>query len=270
VTTAIGAGHRPRKRFGQNFLTDPHVIEHILQCVALQSGDTAVEIGPGRGALTEGLIRSGADLHLIELDRDLAAIWLKRASDRLRVHVGDALRFDFAAIAPGPGALRVLGNLPYNISTPLLFHLLSFKPWLRDMHFMLQREVVQRLGAAPGGKDYGRLSVMVQYHCEVETLFDVPPGAFSPPPRVTSSVVRLQPRDFPGPPARSLEMLARVLRQAFAQRRKTLRNALAGLVEPAALQAEGIDPGRRPETLSVEEFVSISNCAGLEPPGRDD
>lgn len=253
--------NRPRKRFGQNFLSDRHVIDRILAVIDARPADTLVEIGPGRGALTDGLIASGARLHVIELDRDLAANWRMRESARLSVHESDALRFDFNTIADADTRLRVVGNLPYNISTPLLFHLLDYGERLRDMHFMLQREVVERLGAGPGSADYGRLSVMVQYRCLVEPLFEVPPEAFVPAPRVHSAVVRLLPRPFPHGHAACARTLAHVVRQAFGQRRKTLRNALQNVIAASALEALGIDPGRRPETLSVQEFVMISNAA---------
>lgn len=258
--TDTAAGHRPRKRFGQNFLTDRHIIDLIIQAIDARPEDTIAEIGPGRGALTEQLIRSGARLHVVELDRDLAAGWRLREGERLTVHAADALDFDFRTIAPAAGALRVVGNLPYNISTPLLFHLLQHSECVCDMHFMLQREVVERLGAEPGSADYGRLSVMVQYRCAVQPLFEVPPGAFHPPPRVVSAVVRLLPKRYPHGQAADYRTLELVVRQAFGQRRKTLRNAVSGLLDAAALQALGIDPGRRPETLGVGEFVAMSNA----------
>jgi len=261
------AGHRPRKRFGQNFLTDRHVIDRIMQAIDARPEDTIAEIGPGHGALTEPLIRSGARLHVVELDRDLVARWRLREGERLSVHAADALDFDFRALAPPGGALRVVGNLPYNISTPLLFHLLEQGDCVRDMHFMLQREVVERLGAEPCSADYGRLSVMVQYRCAVQPLFEVPPGAFNPPPRVVSAIVRLLPQPHPHGRADDYRMLEQVVRQAFGQRRKTLRNAVAGLLDAAALERLGIDPGRRPETLTVREFVAISNAVAPQPGG---
>jgi len=254
------AGHRARKRFGQNFLTDRHIIDQIISSVGATATDTLAEIGPGRGALTHGLIGSGARLHVIELDRDLVQQWREREGERFTVHASDALRFDFRSIAP-PEGLRVVGNLPYNISTPLLFHLLEQGECVRDMHFMLQREVVDRLGAAPGSADYGRLSVMVQYRCAVEPLFEVPPSAFSPAPRVVSAVVRLVPQRFAHGQAQDYRVLENLVRQAFGQRRKTLRNALQGMVDTPTMQALGIDPVRRPETLSVSEFVVLANAA---------
>jgi 16S rRNA (adenine1518-N6/adenine1519-N6)-dimethyltransferase len=219
------------------------------------------EIGPGRGALTEGLIASGAALHLIEIDRDLAALWRARTGPLLQLHEQDALRVDFSAIAPAPGALRVVGNLPYNISTPLIFHLLSQSAAIQDMHFMLQREVVDRMAAGPGSADFGRLSVMVQYQCRVDPVLEVPPGAFFPPPKVHSAVVRLVPGHHDHGVAQSPRMLSLLVRQAFTQRRKTLRNALSGLLDGAGIAALGIDPQRRPETLSVAEFVRLSDAA---------
>lgn len=252
--------HRPRKRFGQNFLADRGIVDRIVQAIAPRPEDTIAEIGPGRGALTEALVRSGASLHLVELDRDLVALWRPREGPRLRVHAADALDFDFGAVAPGTGELRIVGNLPYNISTPLLFHLLAQGEYVRDMHFMLQREVVERLGAGPGCADYGRLSVMVQYRCAVTPLFEVPPSAFHPQPRVFSAVVRLLPQPYPHGQATDYATLERLVRQAFGQRRKTLRNAVHGMLESAALERLGIDPGRRPETLSVREFVAMSNA----------
>jgi len=256
--------HRPRKRFGQNFLTDQRVIGDILRAVHARPGETIAEIGPGRGALTEGLIASGASLHLIEIDRDLAALWRARTGPLLQLHEQDALHFGFAGLAPEPGALRVVGNLPYNISTPLIFHLLSQSAAIRDMHFMLQREVVDRMAAAPGTSDFGRLSVMVQYQCRVEPVLEVPPGAFFPPPKVHSAVVRLVPGHHDHGVAQSPRMLALLVRQAFTQRRKTLRNALSGLLDSAGIAALGIDPQRRPETLSVAEFVRLSDAADAD------
>lgn len=262
-----GHSHRPRKRFGQNFLIDRQVIDRIISAIDPRADDTIAEIGPGPGALTRPLIASGARLHLIELDRDLAADWQPIAGERLSVHVADALDFDFRRLAPAPAALRIVGNLPYNISTPLLFHLLTQDECIRDMHFMLQREVVERMAAGPGSADYGRLGVMVQYRCAVEPLFDVSPRAFNPPPRVVSTVVRLQPQPFAHGRAEDYRVLARVAREAFGQRRKTLRNALSALLGVAQLQQLGIDPGARPETLTVAEFVAIANAVAHE--GQD-
>ncbi|HEX7045454.1 MAG TPA: 16S rRNA (adenine(1518)-N(6)/adenine(1519)-N(6))-dimethyltransferase RsmA [Burkholderiales bacterium] len=253
--------HRPRKRFGQHFLHDRAVIERILAAFDPHPGETIVEIGPGRGALTLPLLVRVPVLHVVELDRDLAAQLPALAAGRgeLIVHQADALTFDFAALAAG-GALRLIGNLPYNISTPLLFHLLAQAPAIADMLFMLQKEVAERLTAPPGDEAYGRLSVMVQWHCAVERLFDVGPGAFQPPPQVHSSVVRLRPR--PAPVAGiDADRLARLVQAAFAQRRKTLRNSLRALVDAATFARAGIDPGRRPEELTLEEFARLSAAA---------
>lgn len=262
--------HQPRKRFGQNFLHDRTVIDRIVRAVAPLPGERLVEIGPGLGALTEPLLRAAGALDVIELDRDL----VPRLRDRLgplgdlRIHAADALRFDFRALADG-AKLRVCGNLPYNISTPLIFHLLDQAEVIRDMHFMLQKEVVDRLAAAPDTADYGRLSVMVQYRCAVEPLFTVPPGAFHPVPKVDSAVVRLRPFAAPPVAARDEALFARLVAQAFSQRRKTLRNTLRGLVAPETMAALGIDPGRRAETLTIPEFVSLADAVaggGPQPP----
>ena len=257
----------PRKRFGQNFLTDPRVIHAILRAVDARAGQRVVEIGPGRGALTEGLIASTAELHLVEIDRDLAARWRGRAGPLLTVHEADALRFDFAALAGGPRSLRIVGNLPYNISTPLLFHLLSQSPAILDMHFMLQREVVDRIAAAPGGDDYGRLSVMVQYQCRAERILEVSPEAFEPAPKVHSAVVHLLPGYHDHGIAQDPRLLATLVRQAFSQRRKTLRNALSGMLGSEGIEGAGIDPRRRPETLSVAEFVRLADAAAAATEG---
>jgi len=259
--------HRPRRRFGQNFLVDARIAGAILDAIRPRQEDTIAEIGPGRGAITEGLIRSGALLHLVEIDRDLGVHWTARANPRLVVHVADALDFDFGAIAPAQQSLRIAGNLPYNISTPLLFHLLDQSACVRDMHFLLQREVVARLAAAPDCADYGRLSVMIQYRCAVEPLFEVPSHAFHPQPRVVSALVRLRPRAYPGAVATSLPMLSRVVRDAFGQRRKTLRNALGRMLGEAEFAAAGIDASRRAETLSIAEFVALGNVAAARAGG---
>jgi 16S rRNA (adenine1518-N6/adenine1519-N6)-dimethyltransferase len=252
---------QPKKRFGQHFLHDRGVVQRILDAFDPQPGETLVEIGPGPGALTRPLLERSAPLHVVELDRDLAA---RLRSDfpagKLVVHEADALKFDFCALTPTGGKLRVIGNLPYNISTPLLFHLLDQSTCIQDMLFMLQKEVVDRLAAAPGGKDYGRLSVMIQWQLLVEKLFDVPPGAFTPPPKVDSSVVRLVPHSVPPVQVRDAEVFAQVVRAAFAQRRKTLRNNLKGLLTTDRLESLGIDPQRRAETLTLAEFAELANA----------
>jgi 16S rRNA (adenine1518-N6/adenine1519-N6)-dimethyltransferase len=256
--------HRPRKRFGQHFLHDPGVLDRMLRSVDPRPGETVVEIGPGLGALTLPLLERLGQLQAVELDRDLIPRLAQAAEGQgvLTIHEADALRFDYAGLAPDGERLRIVGNLPYNISTPLIFHLLEQSAVIADMHFLLQKEVVDRLTAAPGGPDYGRLSVMVQYRCRTQSLFVVRPGAFNPPPKVDSAFVRLIPhRELPHPAADE-PLLARVVAAAFAQRRKTLRNALDGLVDAQAFDAAGIDPGRRAQTLSVAEFVALSAATG--------
>jgi 16S rRNA (adenine1518-N6/adenine1519-N6)-dimethyltransferase len=254
------SGYRARKRFGQHFLHDKQVIDRLLRAINPQPGDLMVEIGPGRGALSLPLLRRLGYLEAIELDRDLAAYLIEicAAEGELHLHNRDALTFDFRALARENQLLRVVGNLPYNISTPLLFHLLAQVEVIEDMHFMLQREVVVRLAAKPGNKDYGRLSVMVQFYCEVEPLFIVNSGAFIPPPKVDSMVVRLKPRHLPMAPEIPHAALNRVVSQAFSQRRKTLANALKGLLSSADLEALGIDPRQRPEMVNLEQYLVLA------------
>ena len=252
--------HRARKRFGQNFLHDHGIINHIARSINANEQQHLVEIGPGKGALTQALLASGCHLDAIELDRDLVSMLTQQFADQpqFKLHQADALRFDFRQLHRQQ-PLRIVGNLPYNISTPLLFHLLQHHDIIHDMHFMLQLEVVQRLAATPGNKNYGRLSVMVQYYCQVEPLFEVPPGAFQPQPKVQSAVVRLTPHDTLPHPAQHIDTLEQVLRTAFGQRRKTLRNIMKHLLTADELTAIGIDPGARPETLTLAQFVRISN-----------
>ncbi|MGV8841670.1 MAG: 16S rRNA (adenine(1518)-N(6)/adenine(1519)-N(6))-dimethyltransferase RsmA [Pseudomonas sp.] len=253
--------HRARKRFGQNFLHDAGVIHHILRAIHALPGERLVEIGPGQGALTEGLLGSGAQLDVIELDFDLIPILKHKfgAVPGFALHQGDALKFDFASLNPEPRSLRVVGNLPYNISTPLIFHLLEHAGLFCDMHFMLQKEVVQRLAATPGGGDWGRLSIMVQYHCRVEHLFNVGSGAFKPAPKVDSAIVRLVPHAVLPHPAKDHHLLERVVREAFNQRRKTLRNTLKALLDSDAIEAAGVDGSLRPEQLDVAAFVRLAD-----------
>ncbi len=256
--------HRPRKRFGQNFLHDQNVIRGIVAAIHPLPGERLVEIGPGLGALTEPLLLALGEMDVVELDRDLIPKLQQQfaTTGTLRIHNADALKFDFCSLPNSDSEkLRVVGNLPYNISTPLIFHLLDQSRCIRDMHFMLQKEVVNRLAAGPGGGDYGRLSVMVQYRCQVEKLFTVGPGAFNPPPKVDSAIVRLIPYAEPPHPARDEKLFARLVNQAFSQRRKTLRNNMKGLLDAAAIEALDIDPGCRPETLSLQQFVSLANAA---------
>jgi 16S rRNA (adenine1518-N6/adenine1519-N6)-dimethyltransferase len=251
--------HIPRKRFGQNFLTDQAVLAQIIRAIDPQADDIMVEIGPGLAAMTRLLLQTVRQLHVVELDRDLVAR-LKKAFDpqRLVVHQGDALNFDFGSIPVPDGAkLRVVGNLPYNISSPLLFHLADCARFVQDQHFMLQKEVVERMAAAPGGKAYGRLSVMLQWRYSIELLFVVPPTAFDPPPKVDSAIVRMIPLERPL--ACDAAALQRVVTKAFSQRRKVIRNCLAGMfTEPQLIEA-GIDPQARPETVPVESFVKLAN-----------
>ena len=251
--------HIPRKRFGQNFLTDQAVLHEIIQSIAPQPEDAMVEIGPGLGAMTALLLQSLRRLHVVELDRDLVARLKKQFDqDKLIIHEGDALQFDFASIPLADGQkLRVVGNLPYNISSPLLFHLTSVAPQVRDQHFMLQKEVVERMVAEPGSKTYGRLSVMLQWRYYVELLFIVPPTAFDPPPKVESAIVRMIP--LPQPLACDAAKLERVVQQAFSQRRKVIRNCLAGMFSESDLIEAGIDPQARPEAIPVEQFVALAN-----------
>jgi 16S rRNA (adenine1518-N6/adenine1519-N6)-dimethyltransferase len=253
--------HTPRKRFGQNFLKNQIIINDILRAIAPAREDAMVEIGPGLGALTAPLARQLDTLHVIELDRDIVARLREQfAGGNVIVHEGDALKFDFAALGETLRApLRIVGNLPYNISTPLLFHLADCIAHIRDIHVMLQKEVVERMVAAPGGSDYGRLSVMLQYRFDMEKVLDVGPQAFYPQPKVDSAVVRMLPRTDRDPEARDETLFARVVTAAFSQRRKTLRNTLKNVVETADLEALAIDPGARAETLSVSDFVRIAN-----------
>ncbi len=251
-------GHTSRKRFGQNFLADPHYIDKIIAAIAPRPDDRIVEIGPGLGALTRPLIEACGSITAIEIDRDLAArLTAEYASDRLALHVTDALRFDFAQLGRD---LRLIGNLPYNISTPLLFHVAQYDAHVRDVTVMLQREVVQRMAAAPGTADYGRLSVMLQARFAVERLFVVPAGAFRPAPKVESAVARLTPLGAARPQLADATLFAQLVTAAFGQRRKTLRNALSAFAAEVELQREGIAPGARGETLSVTDYVRLANA----------
>lgn len=255
-------GHVARKRFGQNFLSDDRVIERIVSSFQPGPDQNVVEIGPGLGALTKVLLPALGRLQVVELDRDLAArlpVTLAGKGELL-IHEGDALQFDFSRLGtPGARALRVIGNLPYNISTPLIFHLLAQSDVVRDMTFMLQKEVIDRLCAEPGSNDYGRLTVMTQYRCRAEWLFDVPPEAFSPPPKVTSAIVRLTPHAALPHPCRDERLLGEVVTTAFTMRRKTLRNALRRYPEDV-LARTGVDLSHRPETLSVADYVNLTNA----------
>ena len=254
---------RPRRRFGQHFLHDKAITRRIVDAIAPCPDDVIVEIGPGRGALTFPLLASGCELHVVEIDRDLAARLRARTlrHPNLIVHEADVLAFDLAGVAPAVQGLRVTGNLPYNISTPLLFRLLAALSRISDMHLMLQKEVVDRMVSPPGTRTYGRLSVMVQLDCELERIFAIGSGAFSPAPGVESAVVRVRPR-----PRAPLEPAIRdrfdaIVRSCFSKRRKTLRNALRGLCETSTIAAAGLDPRARPETLTIDEFLCLARAS---------
>ncbi len=252
--------HKPRKRFGQNFLHDHGVIDRIVHAISPRVEQHLVEIGPGQGALTLPVLSLTGALDIIELDRDLVAFWQQQELEgELRVHAADALKFDFSSLCHDDEKLRLIGNLPYNISSPLIFHLLEASEYIDDMTFMLQKEVANRIAAPPGSKGYGRLSVMVQYRCEVEKLFDVGPEAFEPPPKVDSSIIRFYPRP-PRLKALNLQHFEGLVASAFSQRRKTLRNTLKGLLTETEMLALGIDPGLRAETISLDDFVRMSNA----------
>lgn len=249
--------HQPRKRFSQNFLVDEAIVAAIIYAVNPRPSDAMVEIGPGLGALTSALSSVVQPLHVVEIDRDLVAQLRKRyPSERLVVHEGDALEFDFATLGPD---LRVVGNLPYHISTPLLFHLAASAHAIYDIHAMLQSEVVERIVAAPGDSDYGRLSVMLQYRFELEKVLDVPAHAFRPAPKVESAVLRMIPRAPDALHARDERVLSETVALAFSQRRKTLRNTLGSVLRTADFEALEVDPKARAQTLSVADFIRIAN-----------
>ncbi|MCU7892778.1 MAG: 16S rRNA (adenine(1518)-N(6)/adenine(1519)-N(6))-dimethyltransferase RsmA [Candidatus Thiodiazotropha sp. (ex Ustalcina ferruginea)] len=255
--------YRPRKRFGQNFLHDPNIIQRIVQAIDPQPGEHLIEIGPGQGAITTELLPLVGRMQVVELDRDLIEPLAQRCASlgELEIHNTDALKFDFSSLVEADRPLRVVGNLPYNISTPLLFHLLDQSEHLLDMHFMLQKEVVDRMAAEPGNKIYGRLSVMLQARARVTSLFHIGPGAFNPPPKVDSAFVRLQPSNPPPYRIDDWGLFSTLVRQAFSQRRKTLRNSLRKTLSTDTIEAAGIDPGCRAEQLSVENFATLSNRA---------
>ncbi|MGH8577045.1 MAG: 16S rRNA (adenine(1518)-N(6)/adenine(1519)-N(6))-dimethyltransferase RsmA [Gammaproteobacteria bacterium] len=263
MSVGEGPQPRPKRRFGQHFLTDPSVIERIVGVIRPVAGQHVVEIGPGRGALTRPLLEALGTLDVVEIDRELAGTLCTSLGPigELRVHRGDALRFDFSRLPPAGGRLRIVGNLPYNISTPLLFHLLAHSDAIEEMVFMLQREVAERIVAAPGNRDYGRLSVMLQFRCAATELFSVAPQAFRPEPQVHSTVIRLVPRP-PATPVADHALFERLVRKAFGQRRKTLRNALRGWVDEKGFERAGIDPRLRAETLAVADFVRLANELG--------
>ena len=252
--------HLPKKRFGQNFLTDADIIRSLVEAIHPQPDDIMVEIGPGLGAMTKPLLQRLNHLHAVELDRDIVA-WMQQhyPADKIIIHNVDALKFDFTSLGE---KIRVVGNLPYNISTPILFHLLDNVGHIIDMHFMLQKEVVERMVAAPSTPEYGRLSVMLQYRLQMEYLFTVPPEAFDPAPKVESAFVRAMPYATLPFPAKNETLFGRIVSAAFGQRRKTLRNTLKGLLDDAGFAAVGINPQLRAENLGVAQFVAIANHLG--------
>jgi 16S rRNA (adenine1518-N6/adenine1519-N6)-dimethyltransferase len=256
-----------KKSLGQHFLHERGIVDKIVRAVDPRPGDVLVEIGPGQGAITFPLLQRHGQLTAIEFDRDLIAPLeeASRAHGALQIVPGDVLGVDLTALArelaPADGRIRLVGNLPYNLSSPILFHALDHAASVRDMHFMLQKEVVDRMAAPPGSKVYGRLSVMLQAYCAVTPLFNVPPGAFRPPPKVDSAVVRMVPRDPSTIGIAEPRRFADVVRAAFGQRRKTLRNALKGVVDADAIAAAGVDPGARAEQLAVLDFIRLSETA---------
>lgn len=264
-------GHTARKRFGQNFLHDPGVIERIIRAIGPKPDDALVEIGPGLGALTEEMLAVNDHLQVIELDRDLVPVLRTKFFNypELRIHQADALTFDFSELMKNGQRLRIIGNLPYNISTPLIFHLLGHSGVVEDMHFMLQKEVVQRLAAVPGDNNYGRLGIMAQYFCRVQPLFEVGPGAFRPAPKVDSAIVRMVPHDSLPHPAKDYRLLQAVVRTAFSARRKTLRKGLSGMMNVAELNSVGIDDGLRPENLGLAQYVAIADFLADHRPAGD-
>ncbi|KWW36086.1 16S rRNA (adenine(1518)-N(6)/adenine(1519)-N(6))-dimethyltransferase RsmA [Cupriavidus metallidurans] len=272
----VHQGHVARKRFGQNFLVDDGIIHGIVSAIDPQPNDIVVEIGPGLGALTDPLLERLPGMQVVELDRDLVERLRRRYGDRLVVHAGDALAFDFGKLREPGRALRIVGNLPYNISSPLLFHLVDFADDVRDQHFMLQKEVVERMVADPGGKSYGRLSIMLQVRYHMEHVLDVPPASFNPPPKVDSAVVRMipWPRAEDGTlrspyAACDAGVLGDVVTAAFSQRRKVLRNTLSFLRDQVDFDALGFDLTRRAEEVPVAEYVELARIVGgAEPPAR--
>jgi 16S rRNA (adenine1518-N6/adenine1519-N6)-dimethyltransferase len=254
----LNSQHQPRKRFGQHFLHDQATIERILAAINAQPGQHIIEIGPGKGVLTISLLERVGEMDVVELDRDLVNYLTTRCQETgtLRIHSADVLKFDFSQF---PADLRIVGNLPYNISTPLLFHLLDYKDHIKDMLFMLQREVVERICSAPGSRSYGRLSVMLQYHYEVDQLFTIGPYAFSPVPRIESTMIRLRPWSEPRYQQTDMKVFSRIVKTAFAQRRKTLRNALKGIVSASQLREINIAPSSRAEILPIEAYVLLTN-----------
>jgi 16S rRNA (adenine1518-N6/adenine1519-N6)-dimethyltransferase len=253
--------HVARKRFGQNFLVDTGIINQLAATIGVRSDEHIVEIGPGKGALTRTLVAQTNPVDVIELDRDLIPLLKEAFSEQqIIIHNTDALQFDYAVIKRDNKPLRVVGNLPYNISTPLLFHLLHYRKIIEDMHFMLQQEVVDRLASKPGSKAWGRLGIMAQYYCEVEKLFSVPPESFDPQPKVQSAIVRLKPHTEMPQQAKDIKFFEKAVRMAFNQRRKTLRNNFRSVLSIEELEALGMDPGERPENLSLDAFIKLGDA----------
>jgi len=252
--------HKARKRFGQNFLQDQTIIDAILATIEVQAGEHWVEIGPGMGAITAPLLQKKAQLDVVELDRDLVIFLQNKfhSLDGLTIHSADALTFDFSSLYQPPQKLRIIGNLPYNISTPLLFHLLANSHVIEDMHFMLQKEVVNRICANPGNKQYGRLTVMLNYYCQTEWVMDVAPESFNPIPQVNSAIVKLTPHRSPVVEVNDVGQLNQVVIAAFSQRRKTIRNSLKKLISEQQICESGIDPSVRAESISLVDFAKLS------------
>lgn len=267
MTDNVHMGHQARKRFGQNFLHDPAVIERIVKAIAPKPGEHLVEIGPGLGALTEPVAERCGHLTVVELDRDLAQRLREHPTlaDKLTIYQTDAMKFDFSQLMPADGKLKVFGNLPYNISTPLLFHLFEFADCIENMHFMLQKEVVERMTAGHGSKTFGRLSVMTQFFCQAIPVVEVGPGAFKPAPKVDSAVVRLIPKPVAERADVPVAVLNRVCLEAFNQRRKTLRNCFSNFATASDIEALGINPGLRPEQLPVSEFIRVAQWLAQRP-----
>jgi|TARA_B110000444_G_scaffold259543_1_gene303598 16S rRNA (adenine1518-N6/adenine1519-N6)-dimethyltransferase len=257
--------HKARKRFGQNFLVDSDVIDLIIKAIQPKKEDNLIEIGAGKGAITETILENCPSLKIIELDRDLVVVLKNKFKnyDECKIQQGNALEVDYRKFFSAGCPLRIIGNLPYNITTPLLFHLLGFHKYIADMHFMLQKEVVDRISASPGNKNYGRLSVMIQYYCNVHPLFLVPPSAFSPSPKVDSMIVLLCPYKEIPYIAENLQFFSKLIKICFQQRRKTIRNSIKLLLSEEHIEKLSIDLTLRPEQFSVAQFVSLSNQIGL-------
>lgn len=250
--------HKARKRFGQNFLHDPAIIQKIVDAINPQKSDYLIEIGPGKGAITKHLLQRVEKLNVIEIDRDLIQLLSSNFEENnVIIHEADALKFDFSTL--NQTNLRIVGNLPYNISTPLLFHLLAYKHCIKDMLFMLQKEVVDRICAKPGNKQYGRLSIMLQFYCDVESLFTIKPGAFSPAPKVDSAIVKLVPLSNPRYEICDHETLALIVKESFSQRRKTIRNNLKKYLSESEIMNAGIAPEKRAESIDIDGFAKLAN-----------